>query len=212
MGTDVLGIGLSGKSLTPLERRILSDTSPYAIVLFGRNIGSVEQLQDLVREVKAISKTPPLIMIDEEGGRVDRLRNIVPGFPSAESFAEGEKPEEMSEWLGRVIGMTLRYFDIEIDLAPVVDIRGEKATKGLERRTFGKDPETVVQLAGVHRGCGDRLVAASPALRAEAGDRSPRRALGLLASCAFAHGSASGPGRRRTARSGGGGPGLTAAL
>ncbi len=145
---DVLGIGLAGKTLTDLERQILTESSPYAVVLFGRNIGSESQLRNLVREVKSFAKTPPLIMIDEEGGRVDRLRNIVPGFPSAESFAEGEKPEEMSEWLGRVIGMALRYFDIEIDLAPVVDIRGETATKGLERRTFGKDPETVVQLAG----------------------------------------------------------------
>jgi beta-N-acetylhexosaminidase len=148
MSHDVLGIGLAGKSLTDLERRILRDNSPYAVVLFGRNIGTWEQLQELVREVKSIAATPPLIMIDEEGGRVDRLRNIVPGFPSAESFAEGERPVEMSEWLGKAIGQALRFFDIEIDLAPVVDIRGEQPTRGLERRTFGKDPETVIELAG----------------------------------------------------------------
>ncbi|HEV8657066.1 MAG TPA: beta-N-acetylhexosaminidase [Thermoanaerobaculia bacterium] len=148
MCSEILGIGLSGKSLTDLERRILAETTPYAVVLFGRNIASEEQLCDLVREVKAISKRPPLIMIDEEGGRVDRLRHIIPGLPSVEAFAEGEKPAKMSEWLGKVIGMALRYFDIEIDLAPVVDISGEHAPKGLERRTFGKDPETVVDLAG----------------------------------------------------------------
>ncbi|HEY3055109.1 MAG TPA: beta-N-acetylhexosaminidase [Thermoanaerobaculia bacterium] len=148
MCSEILGIGLSGKSLTDLERRILTETSPYAVVLFGRNIASEEQLRDLVREVKAISRHPPLIMIDEEGGRVDRLRHIIPGLPSVEAFEEGEKPAEMSEWLGKVIGMALRYFDIEIDLAPVVDVRGEHAPKGLERRTFGKDPETVVELAG----------------------------------------------------------------
>ena len=44
--------------------------------------------------------------------------------------------------------MALRYFDIEVDLAPVVDIRGETSPKGLERRTFGADPETVIELAG----------------------------------------------------------------
>jgi beta-N-acetylhexosaminidase len=54
----------------------------------------------------------------------------------------------MSEWCGRVIGMALRWFDVEIDLAPVVDIRGDDAPKGLERRTFGSDPESVVELAG----------------------------------------------------------------
>ncbi|HVS30032.1 MAG TPA: glycoside hydrolase family 3 N-terminal domain-containing protein [Thermoanaerobaculia bacterium] len=148
MSSDILGIGISGKSLTDLERRILAESTPYAIVLFGRNIGSMQQLLDLVGEIKSIAEKPPLIMIDEEGGRVDRLRNLVPGLPSAESFGEGENPVGMSEWFGRIIGMALRFFDIEVDLAPVVDIRGERAPKGLERRTFGRDPETVVDLAG----------------------------------------------------------------
>jgi beta-N-acetylhexosaminidase len=148
MTSDVLGIGLTGKTLTDLERRILSENTPYAVVLFGRNIASVAQLRDLVAEVKSLSPKPPLFMIDEEGGRVDRLRNLLPGLPSAEAFAEGERPVELSEWFGRVIGMALRYFDIEIDLAPVVDIRGQVAPKGLERRTFGDNPGTVIELAG----------------------------------------------------------------
>jgi beta-N-acetylhexosaminidase len=148
MRPDIYGIGLTGKTLTDLERRILADSTPYAVVLFGRNIGTVEQLRDLVAEVKSLSKRPPLFMIDEEGGRVDRLRHILPGLPSAESFGEGEKPAELSRWLGKVIGMALRYFDIEINLAPVVDIRGSAAPKGLERRTFGADPESVIELAG----------------------------------------------------------------
>ncbi|HYH05958.1 MAG TPA: glycoside hydrolase family 3 N-terminal domain-containing protein [Thermoanaerobaculia bacterium] len=149
MHPDVLGIGLTGKTLTDLERRILRENTPYAVVLFGRNIASVEQLRDLVAEVKSLApEKPPLFMIDEEGGRVDRLRHILPGLPSAEAFAEGDKPAELSEWFGRVIGMALRYFDIEIDLAPVVDIRGSIAPKGLERRTFGADVESVTELAG----------------------------------------------------------------
>ena len=145
---NLLGIGLTGKTLTDFERRILRENTPYAVVLFGRNVGDPEQLRALVAEVKSIAKTPPLIMMDEEGGRVDRLRQIIPGLPSAEAFAEGEKPGEISEWHGRVIGMALRYFGIEVDFAPVVDIRGDAAPKGLERRTFGDDPETVTELAG----------------------------------------------------------------
>ena len=148
MTSDILGIGLTDKSLTDLERRIIRDTSPYAVVLFGRNIESVAQLRDLIAEVKALAPRPPLMMIDEEGGRVDRIRDLLPGLPSAEAFGEGELPREMASWLGRIIGSALRYFDIEIDLAPVVDIRGDVAPKGLERRTFGSDVETVVDLAG----------------------------------------------------------------
>jgi beta-N-acetylhexosaminidase len=158
---DILGIGLTGKTLTDLERQFLADRSPYAVVLFGRNIGTAQQLRDLVHEVKSISRRPPLIMIDEEGGRVDRLRNLIPGLPSAESFQEGEKPSEMAAWAGQIIGMALRYFDIECDLAPVVDIRGDQAPKGLERRTFGSEPDTVVELAGAFmRGLHSQGVAA----------------------------------------------------
>jgi beta-N-acetylhexosaminidase len=149
MGTEVLGIGLTGKHLTALERRILSENTPYAVVLFGRNIGTAEEFVELVKEVKSLAKAkPPVFMVDQEGGRVDRLRHILPGFPSAEAFGEGEDAEHLAEWHGRVIGMALRYFDVEIDLAPVVDIRAEVPTKGLERRMFGNDPETVTTLAG----------------------------------------------------------------
>jgi beta-N-acetylhexosaminidase len=149
MGTDILGIGLSSTSLTDLERRILRESTPQAVVLFGRNIGEAEELRELVKEIKSLAPAqPPMFMIDEEGGRVDRLRHLIPGLPSAQSFAEGDEPAAMSEWCGRVIGMALRWFDVEIDLAPVVDIRGDDAPKGLERRTFGSDPESVVELAG----------------------------------------------------------------
>jgi beta-N-acetylhexosaminidase len=148
MHRDILGIGLAGKSLSDLERRILRERPPFAIVLFGRNIGSAAQLRELIAEVKSASARPPLMMIDEEGGRVDRLRHLIPGLPSAEGFGEGDKPRELAEWHGRVIGMALRWFDIEVDLAPVVDIRAAVAPKGLERRIFGSDPETVVDLAG----------------------------------------------------------------
>lgn len=161
MGIELLGIGIAGKSLSGLERRILSETTPYAIVLFGRNIDTASQLSALVADIKATARRPPLIMIDEEGGRVDRLRNLVPGIPSAEALEEGERPEEISRLAGQLIGQALRFFDIEINLAPVVDVRRDSAPKGLERRCFGDNPETVTRLAGEFmRGMHDAGVAA----------------------------------------------------
>jgi beta-N-acetylhexosaminidase len=148
MSSRVIGVGITGTTLTEMEKEILRDTPPYAIVLFGRNVESEGQLCDLVAECKSFSSRPPLILIDEEGGRVDRLRNLIPGMPSAESFLEGERTREMIGWFGSIIGMALRYFDIEVNLAPVVDIQREHPTKGLERRCFGFDAKTVTQLAG----------------------------------------------------------------
>ena len=149
MSTDLLGIGITGTSLTDFERRILTENTPYAVVIFGRNIGTADEFRELTAEIKSLAPSmPPLLMIDEEGGRVDRLRHLIPGLPSVQAFAEGAEPVEMSRWSGRVIGMALRYFDVEVDLAPVVDIRGDDPPKGLERRTFGSDPDSVVELAG----------------------------------------------------------------
>ena len=123
MGTQLLGIGLTGTALTELERRIIVDVAPYAVILFGRNIESPRQLRELIAEIKSVARRPPVFMIDEEGGRVDRLRNLIPGLPSAQSFEEGADAAKMSAWAGRVIGMALRFFDIEVDLAPVADVR-----------------------------------------------------------------------------------------
>lgn len=148
MGTQLLGIGLTGPALTALERQIILDVAPYAVILFGRNIESPRQLRELIAEIKSIAKRPPVFMIDEEGGRVDRLRKMIPGLPSAQSFEEGADAAKLSNWAGRVIGMALRFFDIEVDLAPVVDVRGPKHPEGLERRTFSGDAETVAALAG----------------------------------------------------------------
>jgi len=144
---DILGIGITGTTLTDLERSIIRDTPPYGIVLFGRNVGDAIQLRDLIAEIKQIAPVPPLFMIDEEGGRVDRLRNLIKGLPSVESFGEGDDAAMLAEWHGRVIGMALRWLDIEVNLAPVVDVRGVQSPKGLERRTFGADAESVVALA-----------------------------------------------------------------
>src|SRR3954466_8613768 len=81
MSTDLLGIGITSTSLTDLERRILRENTPYAVVLFGRNIGEAEEFRELTAEIKSLSPTaPPLLMIDEEGGRVDRLRHLIPGL------------------------------------------------------------------------------------------------------------------------------------
>ena len=99
-------------------------------------------------EVKSVAKTPPLFMIDQEGGRVDRLRHIVPGLPSVQGFEEGERPAELSEWFGRVIGMALallRHRD-----RPRARRRHPRRRRAERprRRTFGSDPETVIELAG----------------------------------------------------------------
>lgn len=145
MGKQILGVGLTGLTLTELERRILAESTPYAVVLFGRNVESAAQLHELTEEIRTISAVPPLVMIDQEGGRVDRLRNLIPGLPSAAVFEDAPDTHHLVKWFGEVIGNALAFFNCDINLAPVVDIRRDVAVPGMERRAFGSTAEEVTR-------------------------------------------------------------------
>jgi beta-N-acetylhexosaminidase len=144
---SVLGVGITGPRLTETEKRILTAEAPAAIILFARNVESADQLSALTDEIHATSPNRPLILIDEEGGRVDRLREILPGIPGAGMIGRAEDSDELAAELGHVIGMTLDWFGIDVNLAPVVDLEESQPAPGLERRCFGSDPEYVAFLA-----------------------------------------------------------------
>jgi beta-N-acetylhexosaminidase len=142
----MLGVGLAGTRLSDLERRVLAERSPFAVVLFARNVESAAQLHDLIGETRAAAPVPPLFMIDEEGGRVDRLRSIVPGIPGASDFMECEDLE-LLRGFGAAVGAVLDHFTIEVNLAPVVDLARDVISPSLVRRCFGSDPERVSERA-----------------------------------------------------------------
>ncbi len=142
----VLGIGLGGLRLSDMERRVLAECAPFAVVLFVRNVESATQLHELIGEVRSATPRRPLFMIDEEGGRVDRLRGLVPGTPGASDFMDCSDPE-MLRAFGLAIGMLLDHFTIEANLAPVVDVWREGLSPSLTRRCFGNEPEMVAARA-----------------------------------------------------------------
>ena len=148
MASEVLGIGIAGIELSDLERELLRERPPGAIVLFARNIASIEQLRGLTNEIRTEASAPVLLMIDQEGGRVDRLRSLFPGLPDAYRYQRSSDGEALAREGGALTGAILRYLDIDVNLAPVVDVERSYPTPGLERRTFGRDASTVTRLAG----------------------------------------------------------------
>lgn len=146
-GGRLLGVGVSGTSLTGAEREILALVAPAAVVLFARNVESEDQLRALIASTRETSDPAPVFMIDEEGGRVDRLRSLVPGIPAAEDLA-GCSDMVRSEELGEVIGSLLAELDIEVNLAPVVDLWRDGLSPSLVRRCFGGDADAVAARAG----------------------------------------------------------------
>lgn len=161
MAERVLGVGIAGTTLTELERRLLEEWTPYGVVLFARNVGTATELEELCGEIKRTGDPSPLIFVDQEGGRVDRLRDIIPGIPGAAAVAESDAAEEVVGRIGELIGDELRHFSIDVNLAPVVDVERDEPVQGLERRIYGKDPELVTNLASRFlRGLHSRGVAA----------------------------------------------------
>jgi beta-N-acetylhexosaminidase len=138
----MLGVGISGTRLTGLERRVLEECAPFAVVLFARNVESAEQLHELIADVRATAAVPPLFMIDEEGGRVDRLRALVPGIPGASDFMACGDPG-LLRGFGAAIGLLLDHFAIDVNLAPVVDVWRDGLSPSLTRRCFGREPGMV---------------------------------------------------------------------
>lgn len=148
MMSSVLGTGIAGTELSDLERKFLRESPPAAVVLFARNIRSVDQVRALISDIRQQAPAPVLIMIDQEGGRVDRLRDLFSGLPGAEQLGRSRSGAALAQESGELMGAILRLLDVDVDLAPVVDVERGVPAPGLERRCFGRDPQTVTTLAG----------------------------------------------------------------
>lgn len=137
-------------------REVIQQVRPMGFILFnrqgkGKNCVSPDQLENLVSELKAYCPTePPLIFIDQEGGRVARIRwDVV--LPPAEMFgnAYDKNPEEALEWArlgGFITAVQLKRYGITANCAPVADVRAEETHNVIGDRAYHSDPAIVSQL------------------------------------------------------------------
>src|SRR5207248_1830552 len=79
-------IGLPGTTIDAEARELIEEVKPGGIILFGRNVESPQQVRELLDDARALVPTPPLVGIDQEGGLVDRLRQIFPVSAPARSI------------------------------------------------------------------------------------------------------------------------------
>jgi beta-N-acetylhexosaminidase len=145
--------GLSGERLTDDERRFFKDSDPAGYILFGRNCVDRDQLRALTDDLRSIHGRDDLpILIDQEGGRVARLRPPVwPDFPKAQRFAELYQVAPMSAIeAARVnaaaLASVLREVGITVDCLPLLDVRQPGAHDIIGDRALGSDPMQVAAL------------------------------------------------------------------
>jgi beta-N-acetylhexosaminidase len=157
-------VGLRGLALDGAERALFRRHPPAGFILFARNCSEPAQVAALTRELHGLfpERCVP-VLIDQEGGRVMRLRPPHwPALPAAGrigALAEGDVDAavEAATRLGQTIGDELRAVGIDVDCAPCLDVRRPETTAAIGDRAFGAEPALVARLG---RALADGLMSA----------------------------------------------------
>jgi beta-N-acetylhexosaminidase len=153
--------GLGGLELTPDERAFFREADPWGFIVFARNIADKAQLSRLCMNLRDCVGRDAPILVDQEGGRVRRLRPPTwSDFPAAERFADlfardEEKGIEACRLNHRLMAHELREVGLTVDCAPMLDLRFEGAHDIVGDRSFGA---TVEQVAALGRAAMEGLV------------------------------------------------------
>lgn len=146
-------LGCSGPALTAEERSFFQKANPYGFILFRRNCKTPDQLRRLVDDLRgAVGRADAPVLIDQEGGRVQRLRaphwaeHPAAGRFSALAERDPDLAERAVELNARSIAIMLREHGITMNAAPVLDLRLPGASDVVGDRSFGQDPELVARL------------------------------------------------------------------
>jgi beta-N-acetylhexosaminidase len=145
-------VGIAGHDLTPHESRLLHDHAPAGVILFARNIADPAQLRALVRSLRQVLPEGAVLMVDQEGGRVARLRppHWMAHPPAGEIGRLFERDMRLglrAAWLtGALIGLDCAESGFDVACAPVLDLRLPGAHDVIGDRAFAEDPSTVARL------------------------------------------------------------------
>ena len=150
MGITSAIFGCSGLSLTQDERDFFHEVQPWGFILFGRNVDTPEQVTALVAELKScVSHDDVPILIDQEGGRVRRLRPPHwEAYPAGEVFGEhyhqDKKRALRFAWLqSRLMACDLQQLGINVDCLPVLDVPVRGSHDVIGDRAYGTEPVIV---------------------------------------------------------------------
>jgi beta-N-acetylhexosaminidase len=143
VSSRLFGVGVEGPALSSRESEILAAHPPFGVVLFRRNIESPSQLAGLIAGVRELGARH--LFVDQEGGPVDRLRDLLAPAPSLARAARAGEARRA----GELAGEALARLGFDVDLAPVVDraVPGAGAVV-MGERSASEDAGAIVAAAG----------------------------------------------------------------
>ena len=141
--------GCASKTFSEEEKRFFSANRPWGLILFKRNIDNPGQVRELTRAFReVVGRADAPVLIDQEGGRVQRLSPPHwPDFPAAEKLAGMADGEAAAELGARLIANELVGLGINVDCLPVADLRFPGAHDVIGDRAYGSTPADVAKLA-----------------------------------------------------------------
>src|SRR5687768_14889014 len=137
-------IGFHGQSVSAEARRMV-ERGVSSVVLFTRNTGTARQVAELNTEIKSLAERPMLVAVDQEGGRVMRLRDGFTSVPSMRTVGQAGDAE-LARQVGRLLARELRAVNFDMDLAPNLDVDTNPENPVIADRSFGSTPELVTQM------------------------------------------------------------------
>jgi beta-N-acetylhexosaminidase len=154
MSTRAFITGVSGLELTGTEREFIRAERPWGFILFKRNVETPEQVIRLLRDLREIVDEPDApVLIDQEGGQVQRLRPPHwPLYPAGAAFGElydidpalGITAARLS---ARLIAADLTDLGVTVDCLPLADVPVPGADAVIGDRAYGSEPKKVVAIA-----------------------------------------------------------------
>jgi beta-N-acetylhexosaminidase len=162
---ELLIVGFEGKEPPPELLERISAGRVGGVVLFARNLGTLDEIAALTRALASAvpAGAPPLVIsVDQEGGRVQRVKAPYPHWPPMAQVAAGGDAALVEE-VGRAMGAEVAALGFNVDFAPVLDVNSNAANPIIGDRAFGVASAEAARLAlafwrglestGV-RGCG----------------------------------------------------------
>ncbi|MEJ2375866.1 MAG: beta-N-acetylhexosaminidase [Pseudolabrys sp.] len=146
--------GLAGLSLSANERAFLREAEPWGLIVFRRNISTPQQVIDLVRSFRDAVGWEAPVLVDQEGGRVQRLGPPHwPSYPAGARYGDLYDREPASglaaaRLVGHLIAADLRPLGIDVDCLPLADVPGPGSVAVIGDRAYGTEPGKVAALAG----------------------------------------------------------------
>lgn len=149
MDGTLLLLGVKGTELSCEEAALFRKLQPAGYILFSRNIRTPEQTRKLTNDLRDLSIEEPILSIDQEGGRVERLRDFAPSLPSASAFGQKNDMEQIAR-AGEATAELLLMLGFNLNYAPVLDLDHFPGLQnGLNQRCWGRDTQDVINRAGM---------------------------------------------------------------